>query len=367
MTLARILIAAGLGLATLARAGAFDSLTTELNAAYSSAQDASDSTNGIVRIWSLLELTPSLGKIDSLYVPSAFTAGSPGGPSRILLLPDAFYAKPLVEILRRQLSTRLVNPPPPAGACGGGDEVFTDCCTRSPYLACVVDERLLGGDSTLPILRDTLYAATAMDLVAAELRQNAVSLSAAELKQRRLKANALFLLLGADNERAGHYLLVELDNALLGKMAFLVGRLESQIAKRGGQSPRLTGTLVCAAQSWRAISSSSAAPPSDWLSGAARPTLRGPAAAPFFWTGLGANGARLQVTGVTADSAAAVHTLFDFYQGTAGKTALGGCFGYAVLQALDQAQPLLGVLRAPEVSGFFANWLFLFGALSVLS
>lgn len=366
-TLARIVLAAGLCLATVARAGTFDSLTTDLNAAYSQVQDASDSTNGIVRIWSLLELTPSLGKVDSVYVPSTFTAGSPGGPSRILLLPDAFYAKPLVEILRRQLSTRLSNPPPQASACGGSGEAFTDCCTRSPYLACVEDDRLLGADSTLPPLRDPLYAATAMDLIAAELRQNAVSLGAAELKRPRLKANALFLLLGVDNDRADRYLLIELDNALLTKMALLVGRVETQIAKRRGQSPRLTGTLVCADQSWRAIPRGGASPPSDWLSGTTKPPLRGPATAPYFWTGLGANGTRLQVMVVTSDSAANVRTLSDFYQSAAGKAALSGCFGDPVVQALDQTRPLLGVLRAAEVSGFFANWLYLFGALSVLS
>lgn len=366
-TLARIVLAFGLCVATVARAGTFDSLTANLNAAYSQVLDASDSTKGIVRIWSLLEQTPSLGKVDSVYVPSMFTVGSPRGPSRILLLPDAFYAKPLVEILRRQLSTRLSNPLPQASACAGGGEAFTDCCTRSPYLACVEDDRLLGADSTLLPLRDPLYAATAMDLIAAELRQNAVSLGVAELKRPRLKANALFLLLGADNDRADRYLLIELDDALLTKMALLVSRLETQIANRRGQSPRLTGTLMCAEQSWRALPRSGATPPSDWLSGATKPPLRGPASAPYFLTGLGANGARLQVMGVTSDSAAIVHTLFDFYQSAAGKAALSSCFGAPVVQALDQAQPGLGVLRAPEVSGFFANWLFLFGALSVLS
>ena len=63
-TLARIVLAFGLCVATVARAGTFDSLTANLNAAYSQVLDASDSTKGIVRIWSLLEQTPSLGKVD---------------------------------------------------------------------------------------------------------------------------------------------------------------------------------------------------------------------------------------------------------------------------------------------------------------
>lgn len=367
MTISRLLLVAGLLFTTCTRAGSFDSLALDLNAAYGRAPDSSDSTSGIVRVWSLLELTPSLGKIDSIYVPSAFTAGVPRGPSRILILPDEFYAKSLVEILRRQLATRLVSPPTAAGACAGEAEPFTDCCTRSPYLSCLEDDRLLGGDSTLPLLRDPLYSATAMDLFAVELQQNTTSLSMAELKQARLKANSLFLLFGMDSERPDRYLLIELDNPLLTKVALLVGRVEGQIAKRREQNSRLTGTLVCTGQSWQAVPRGNVTLPSDWLSGSAKPSLRGSKASPFFWTGLNADGTRLLVTGMTANSAAVTHTLFDFYQGTTGRASLADCFGDQVVQALDQTRPLLGILRAPDVSGFFANWLFLMGTLSVLS
>lgn len=341
------------------------STAAELRAAFAGNTDENDSTNPLMRMWSLLELIPAAGQVTSVYVPQAHTESTPGGPSRIVLLPAPAYAQPMLELLRRQLSERRGDNTAPAGSCSGDAAAFTDCCTPSPTLSCVEDARTLAPETTFAALRGPLYAATAMDLVALELVPRLISHPVKDLKQRVLLSNTLYLLLGDDNKLVGNVLLLRMDAPVLGKLALLVKRLELQISLRKGQSSRLQGHLACDAGRWRALSQGGAA--SNWLAGSQPVTLRGTDKPPYLWLGMARDGAALRIISRESFSPGTPGTLYDFYNGAEGSAALAVCLGPQVGVELNQAKPLLNILKSPEVTTFVAAWMQLAGSLAVLS
>lgn len=341
-----------------------DRVLADLRSAFSASADDSDSINPIVRMWSFLELVPAAGKVTSVYVPSDHTAGNPSGPARVVFLPPQIYETAPFELLRRQLSSRLSTSPPPPGSCSGGDASFTDCCTNSPTLVCVEDARTLSPETTLPALRATLFSATALDLVALELRSNAVSFSAPQTRAKAFSANELFLYVGIDEVKNGNSLFLRLDSSVLSKISLLIRRLERQISAKNSKLTRLNGNLSCKSGRWRSESSNVAA--MLWLSGNKSIKLRGSDKPSYLGQALAYNSLTLTISFKESFAPNSPGTLFEYYNNSDGKAAVTSCMGPEVAQTLEGAKPLISFLKSPEVSAFTVAWLGLAGTISLL-
>lgn len=342
-----------------------EQVLADLRSTFSASADDSDSTNPIVRMWSFLELVPAAGKAVSVYVPSDHTVGSPGGPARVVFLPlHAYHTAPL-ELLRRQLSSRMSTSLPPPGFCTGGDASFTDCCTNSPTLLCVEDVRTLSPETTFPALRAALYSATALDLVALELHSNASSFSKAQTGAKAFLANELFLYLGQDELNNGNSLFLRLDSATLSKISLLVRRLEWQISTKDNRPPRLSGNFSCKSGRWKAEDSNVGA--ALWLNGSKPVELRGSKNSPYFWHALAYNPNSLTVVFKETFVPNSPGTLFEYYNKSDGKSAVSSCMGPEVTEILEGAKPLLSFLKSPDVSAFTVAWLGLAGTIALLT
>lgn len=337
-----------------------ETVRADLQAHYPKTSE-NESTNPLLRVASILELTPSAGIFSSVYVPARYTKTG-AGPSRLFFLPAQQYREPMIDLLRRALSKRLPASLPAARICSGDPAAFTDCCTDSPTIACMENDDTLSPETTFPGLGEPLYAATAMDLLALELASRASSLSLGEIKGQSLQPDTLYLMLGDDVGKPGQYLVVSLDAEVLGKLALLVHRLEAQVMQRKGKQSRLGKSLSCDGGKWKASNSSEDI---KWMAGDAAVPLRGASTPSYYWLGLGQGSSGLVVMARESLVAAVPSSLHAFYGAHAD--ALASCFGPEVRTQLDQNLMMLNVLKAKSVSAFFVAWLQLAGTMDVLS